>query len=53
MKHALNGLLTLTLAAVVTAMSALSALAEGPILVSSGKDTGEGSLSAALKTAGK
>ena len=53
MNHALNGFSTLALAAVMTALSSLSALADGPILVTSAEDSGEGTLRAALETAAK
>ncbi|WP_141701280.1 hypothetical protein [Methyloceanibacter methanicus] len=53
MKHALNGLSTIALAAAVTALSTISAVAEGPILVTNAEDSGEGSLRAALETAAK
>ena len=44
MKHALNGLVTLALVAAATAVSTISAVAEGPILVTSGENSGEGNL---------
>lgn len=53
MKHALNGLATLALAAAMTAISTLSAVAAGPILVTSSEDSGEGTLRAALEEASK
>lgn len=53
MKHALNGLSTLAAAAAVTAMSTISAMADGPILVTSAADRGDGSLRAAFEAAAK
>lgn len=53
MKHAQNGLSTLALAAAMTALSTLSAMADGPILVTSAEDSGEGTLRAALEAAAK
>lgn len=52
-KHALNGFSTLALAAAMTAISTLSAVADGPILVTSAEDSGEGTLRAALEAASK
>lgn len=52
-KHALHGLSTLALAAAVTAFSTFAAVADGPILVTSAKNDGEGSLRAALEAAAK
>jgi hypothetical protein len=50
-KHALNGLSTFALAAAATAITSLTAFADGPILVTSAEDAGEGTLRAALETA--
>ena len=52
-KHALNGFSTLALAAAMTAISTLSAGADGPILVTSAEDSGEGTPRAALEAASK
>ncbi|MEM8573343.1 MAG: hypothetical protein AAGF48_01760 [Pseudomonadota bacterium] len=53
MKHALNGLSTLALAAAMAAFSGFSAVADVPLLVTSAEDSGEGTLRAALETAAK
>jgi len=52
-KHALHGLSTFALAAAVTAFATFAAVADGPILVTSATDSGEGSLRAALEAAAK
>ena len=49
MKYALDGLATFALAAAMTAITTLSAVADGPVLVTSSEDSGEGTLRAALE----
>ena len=44
MKHALNRLSILALVVAATAVSTISAVADGPILVTSGENSGDGNL---------